>query len=84
MVNARDAMPDGGTIAISARTGDASNVKAPSGSFVCVSVTDTGHGMDEAKATSEEQALRILRRSVAVDLLITDHMMPGIRGTAAY
>src|SRR5215212_980174 len=27
------------------------------------------------------QALRILRRSGAVDLLITDQMMPGIRGT---
>ena len=48
MVNARDAMPDGGTITISARTGDASNVKAASGSFVCVSVSDTGQGMDEA------------------------------------
>jgi CheY-like chemotaxis protein len=48
VVNARDAMPDGGTITISARTGDASNVKAASGSFVCVSVTDTGQGMDEA------------------------------------
>jgi CheY-like chemotaxis protein len=187
VVNARDAMPDGGTITISARSGDASNVKAASGSFVCVSVTDTGHGMDEAtlaravepffttkgvgkgtglglsmvhglaeqcgarlvlasqkgrgttaelwlpiaevesphvvsdrasedsgqsaralrimvvdddslvlsntaamledlghaviEATSGEQALRILRRSGAVDLLITDQMMPGIRGT---
>ena len=187
VVNARDAMPDGGTITISARTGDASNVKAASGSFVCVSVTDTGQGMDEAtlaravepffttkgvgkgtglglsmvhglaeqcggrlvltsqkgrgttaelwlpiaevespcvvpdrasedsgqsaralrimvvdddslvlsntaamlddlgheviEATSGEQALRILRRSGAVDLLITDQMMPGIRGT---
>ena len=187
VVNARDAMPDGGTITISARTGDASNVKAPSGSYVCVSVTDTGQGMDEAtlaravepffttkgvgkgtglglsmvhglaeqcggrlvltseegrgttaelwlpiaevenpcvvpdrasensgqsahalrimvvdddslvltntaamledlghaviEATSGEQALRILRRSGAVDLLITDQMMPGIRGT---
>src|SRR4051812_38507516 len=48
VVNARDAMPDGGTITIAARTGDASNVKAASGSFVCVSVTDTGQGMDEA------------------------------------
>ena len=187
VVNARDAMPDGGTITISARSGDASNVKAASGSFVCVSVTDTGQGMDEAtlaravepffttkgvgkgtglglsmvhglaeqcggrlvltsqkgrgttaelwlpiaevespsvfpdhasedsgqsaralriivvdddslvlsntaamlddlgheviEATSGEQALRILRRSGAVDLLITDQMMPGIRGT---
>jgi CheY-like chemotaxis protein/two-component sensor histidine kinase len=187
VVNARDAMPDGGTITISARTGDASNVKAPSGSYVCVSVTDTGQGMDEAtlaravepffttkgvgkgtglglsmvhglaeqcggrlvltsekgrgttaelwlpiaevenpcvvpdrasensgqsahalrimvvdddslvltntaamledlghaviEATSGEQALRILRRLGAVDLLITDQMMPGIRGT---
>jgi len=40
---------------------------------------DLGHAVIEA--TSGEQALRILRRSGAVDLLITDQMMPGIRGT---
>ena len=40
---------------------------------------DLGHAVIEA--TSGEQALRILRRSGALDLLITDQMMPGIRGT---
>src|SRR3954470_9709625 len=40
---------------------------------------DLGHEVIEA--TSGEQALRSLHRSGAVDLLITDQMMPGIRGT---
>jgi PAS domain S-box-containing protein len=52
-VNARDAMPDGGTIAIrtSAITlnGDAQarHPEARAGEFVCLSVADTGKGMDE-------------------------------------
>ena len=40
---------------------------------------DLGHEVIEA--TSGEQALRVLHRLGAVDLLITDKMMPGIRGT---
>jgi signal transduction histidine kinase len=50
-LNARDAMPDGGTILLSARneaiesgTGDA---LAP-GDYVCLTVADTGVGMDQA------------------------------------
>ena len=52
VVNARDAMPKGGSIIISSHvqnleeshpTVQAGEVKA--GSYVCVSVTDTGHGM---------------------------------------
>ena len=42
-INARDAMPEGGTLTI--RT---ANVPAPDGDFVAVDVADTGEGMDEA------------------------------------
>jgi PAS domain S-box-containing protein len=50
-LNARDAMPNGGTITISAEevcvaTGYPTQL-AP-GLYTCLSVTDTGHGMDEA------------------------------------
>lgn len=49
-VNARDAMPDGGTLRISALRKsireDSDSLKA--GHYVCLSVADTGFGMDEA------------------------------------
>ena len=50
VVNARDAMPEGGTITVSAReaeipAGDAGGL-AP-GHYVCLSVADSGQGMDE-------------------------------------
>jgi PAS domain S-box-containing protein len=50
-LNARDAMPEGGTITISAREERIEAVQVANlvpGAYVCVSVTDTGHGMDEA------------------------------------
>jgi len=51
VLNARDAMPGGGTVTISARevavaAGHSTNLS--SGSYSCISVRDTGHGMDEA------------------------------------
>jgi PAS domain S-box-containing protein len=49
-VNARDAMPDGGSIVIAGQeiaVVDAAADLKP-GWYVCLSVTDTGHGMDEA------------------------------------
>ena len=52
-VNARDAMPDGGTLIISTshvEVGDAyvqSHPEARPGSFVCLRVTDTGCGIDQ-------------------------------------
>jgi signal transduction histidine kinase len=51
VVNARDAMPSGGTIVISARdasaTGDDPSELKP-GRYVVIAVTDTGVGMDDA------------------------------------
>ena len=50
-VNARDAMPEGGEIAITAKAeqlGPANRCGLPPGAYVCLAVTDTGEGMDEA------------------------------------
>ena len=46
-VNGRDAMPKGGVIIIAAREGDAPP-GAEAGRYICLSVTDSGEGMDEA------------------------------------
>ena len=49
-VNARDAMPDGGTLTIAAageRVGTGHRAKLKPGNYVCLSVADTGQGMDE-------------------------------------
>ena len=50
-VNARDAMPEGGTLRISAtaeRVGPSHRSKLRPGAYICLSVADTGSGMDEA------------------------------------
>lgn len=47
-VNARDAMPEGGRIIIGAREETLTSIGMTHGRYVCVSVTDTGEGMDQA------------------------------------
>ena len=50
VVNARDAMPEGGQITISARQeslGPDNALALPPGLYACLSVSDTGAGMDE-------------------------------------
>ncbi|MBC7171496.1 MAG: PAS domain-containing protein, partial [Polyangiaceae bacterium] len=56
-VNSRDAMPAGGRLTIATRNADLSEadvadlegaLEASPGAFVCISVADTGSGMDEA------------------------------------
>ncbi|KQU49928.1 sensor histidine kinase [Bosea sp. Leaf344] len=50
VVNARDAMPEGGTISIALKVGtgwEHGPEKYDLSQFVCLSVTDTGEGMDE-------------------------------------
>ena len=50
-VNARDAMPEGGKLAIQVRTADVAAADRPGlapGAYVLLSVADTGAGMDEA------------------------------------
>lgn len=51
-VNARDAMPDGGRLVIAARLAAfaAKDNELAAGSYVCLSITDNGCGMDEATA----------------------------------
>jgi PAS domain S-box-containing protein len=49
-VNARDAMPDGGRIVIGAKEAKVAEESGPlgPGHYICISVSDTGEGMDEA------------------------------------
>lgn len=52
-VNGRDAMPDGGVLTMAARKAvqAAGGPDLAAGEYVCISVTDTGSGMDEATLT---------------------------------
>ncbi len=46
--NARDAMPDGGTLTLAVRNAEAGTADQPAGDHVLIEMIDTGLGMDEA------------------------------------
>ena len=51
VINARDAMPNGGTVLIAARRAteqEVSEAKLADGRYVAITVSDTGHGIDPA------------------------------------
>jgi PAS domain S-box-containing protein len=53
-VNARDAMPAGGTLTLAARMveiADGAASKLIPGAYICLALTDTGEGMDQATLT---------------------------------
>jgi signal transduction histidine kinase len=74
-VNARDAMPDGGSLTVSVENSvldehrAAFNIEAPAGSYVKISVTDSGTGMTSDTHNASVRVWRCFR--------IVDASFPG-------
>jgi PAS domain S-box-containing protein len=86
VMNARDAMPEGGHIVIAAREEDAvsDNTNGLSdGRYVCVSVTDTGEGMDEetlAHATEPFFTTKGIGKGTGLGLAMVHGMAQQLHG----
>jgi PAS domain S-box-containing protein len=84
-VNARDAMPEGGTLTIEARdvylTERQNGLAA--GAYVCLSLTDTGEGMDEAtlsRATEPFFTTKGVGKGTGLGLSMVDGLAAQIGG----
>jgi PAS domain S-box-containing protein len=77
-INSRDAMPDGGTITISVAAHSITGAHAsglPPGPYACLSVTDTGQGMDEttlARATEPFFTTKGIGKGTGLGLSMVD------------
>src|SRR5438309_565847 len=83
IINARDAMPDGGTVTIVAENREIADDELPgiaAGEYVRLSVEDSGHAVVEAENGSEALD-KLNKRECDFDLLITDYAMPHLSGT---
>jgi CheY-like chemotaxis protein len=85
VVNARDAMPQGGRITIGARAWDEGplELKSAKNGFVCVSVDDTGHGMDEetlARATEPFFTTKGVGKGTGLGLSMVQGMLEQFGG----
>ncbi|RUW63774.1 PAS domain-containing sensor histidine kinase [Mesorhizobium sp. M7A.F.Ca.US.008.03.1.1] len=85
-VNARDAMPDGGTILISARQeriGERHGASLAPGKYVCLSIMDSGEGMDEetlARATEPFFTTKGVGKGTGLGLSMVHGMMEQMGG----
>jgi CheY-like chemotaxis protein/two-component sensor histidine kinase len=88
-VNARDAMPDGGTLTISAKldeVGEKHRSKLPPGRYIRLSVADTGVGMDEttlARAVEPFFSTKGIGRGTGLGLSMVDGLAAQLRGALA-
>lgn len=84
VVNARDAMPDGGVISISADQWEASGQDdLPAGLYVRLRVSDTGHGMDARtlqKATEPFFSTKKLGKGTGLGLSIVHGLAVQLNG----
>jgi PAS domain S-box-containing protein len=80
-INSRDAMPDGGTITISVAEYSIAGphpTSLPPGSYACLSVADTGHGMDEvtlARATEPFFTTKGIGKGTGLGLSMVDGLI---------
>jgi CheY-like chemotaxis protein len=88
-VNARDAMPDGGTLTISAKLdaiGEGHRTKLPPGRYVRLSVADTGVGMDETTLTRAVEpffSTKGIGRGTGLGLSMVDGLAAQLGGALA-
>jgi CheY-like chemotaxis protein/two-component sensor histidine kinase len=86
-VNARDAMPNGGTISVGARqtqVARSSTMEIPAGQYVCISITDNGEGMDEAtlaRATEPFFTTKGVGKGTGLGLSMVHGMAQQLGGT---
>ena len=88
-VNARDAMPDGGTLTIAAKldeVGDGHRSKLPPGRYVRLSIADTGIGMDQAtlsRAVEPFFSTKGIGRGTGLGLSMVDGLAAQLGGALA-
>ena len=86
-VNARDAMPDGGTLTIAARAGKPPSSNAEHlvpGDYICLSVVDTGTGMDEEtlrRAVEPFYSTKGVGKGTGLGLSMVDGLASQLGGT---
>ena len=88
-VNARDAMPEGGMLAISARSETADRehpLKLDPGRYIRLSIADTGAGMDEAtmaRATEPFFSTKGIGKGTGLGLSMVDGLVSQLGGVLA-